>query len=79
MSSHSRLTVILLLTFSSTVIPVFIALDIHDKDIDSLLDMYMFQNGAYIFDEGEIDMSIPALSWHPVHSELHASFVSVLY
>jgi hypothetical protein len=37
----------LLLAFASTVIPGFSLLQIHDQDICSLLDMYVFRNGAY--------------------------------
>jgi hypothetical protein len=36
----------LLLTFASTVIPGFSLLDIHDQDLYSLLDTYVFWNGA---------------------------------
>jgi hypothetical protein len=36
----------LLLAFTSTVIPGFGLLKIHDQDFYSLLDMYVFQNGA---------------------------------
>jgi hypothetical protein len=36
----------LLLAFASTVIPGFSLLEIHDQDFYSLLDMYVFQNGA---------------------------------
>jgi hypothetical protein len=36
----------LLLAFASTVIPDFSLLEIHDQDFYSLLDMYVFGNGA---------------------------------
>jgi hypothetical protein len=36
----------LLLAFASTVIPFFSHLVVHDKDLCSLLDMYMFRNGT---------------------------------
>jgi hypothetical protein len=36
----------LLLAFASTVIPGLNLLEIHDQDFYSLLDMYVFQNGA---------------------------------
>jgi hypothetical protein len=36
----------LLLLFASTVTPGFSLLEIHDQDFYSLLDTYMFQNGA---------------------------------
>jgi hypothetical protein len=36
----------LLLAFASTVIPGFSLLEIHDQDFYSLLNMYVFQNGA---------------------------------
>jgi hypothetical protein len=35
-----------LLVFASTVIPDFSLLEIHYKDLYSLLDMYVFRNGA---------------------------------
>jgi hypothetical protein len=37
----------LLLAFASTIILGFSLLEIHDQDIDSLLDTYMFRNGAF--------------------------------
>jgi hypothetical protein len=37
----------LLLALASTVIPGFSLLDIHGQDFYSLLDMYMFRNGAF--------------------------------
>jgi hypothetical protein len=45
---HARIrwSVKLLLVFRSTVIPGSSLLRIHDQDFYSLLDMYMFQNGA---------------------------------
>jgi hypothetical protein len=36
----------LLLAFANTVIPGFSLLEIHDQDFCSLLDMYVFRNGA---------------------------------
>jgi hypothetical protein len=36
----------LLLAFASTVIPGFSLLEVHDQDFYSLLDMYVFRNGA---------------------------------
>jgi hypothetical protein len=36
----------LLLAFASTVIPGFSILEIQDQDFYSLLDMYVFRNGA---------------------------------
>jgi hypothetical protein len=35
-----------LLAFASIVIPSFILFEIHDQDLYSLLDMYVFRNGA---------------------------------
>jgi hypothetical protein len=45
-------SVILLLTFASTVIPGFSFLEIHDRDFYSLLDMYVFRNGASFSTKG---------------------------
>jgi hypothetical protein len=36
----------LLLAFTSTVIPGFSLLKVHDQDLYALLEVYMFQNGA---------------------------------
>jgi hypothetical protein len=36
----------LLLVFASIVIPGFFLFEIHDQDFCSLLDMYVFRNGA---------------------------------
>jgi hypothetical protein len=36
----------LVLAFASIVIPSFSLLEIRDQDIDSLLDVYVFRNGA---------------------------------
>jgi flagellar biosynthesis protein FliR len=37
----------LLLALASTFIPGFSLLEIHDQDLFSLLDMHVFQNGAF--------------------------------
>jgi hypothetical protein len=44
--SHGLRSVKLLLVFASTVIPGFSLLEIHDRDLYSILDMYVFRNGA---------------------------------
>jgi hypothetical protein len=41
-----RLSARFLLTFTSTVIPGFSLIEIHEQDFCSLLDMYVFRNGA---------------------------------
>jgi hypothetical protein len=52
----------LLVVFASTVIFGSILLEIHEWDIDSLLDMYVFQNWAYsLIQEGSA-----SLYWHHI-------------
>jgi hypothetical protein len=45
--SHCRWSVKLLLAFAGIIIPGFRLHMIHDQDFCSLLDMYMFRNGAF--------------------------------
>jgi hypothetical protein len=47
----------LLLAFASTVIPGFSVLEIHEQDFCSLLDMYVFRNGAFSSTRGEVGLS----------------------
>jgi hypothetical protein len=48
-----RLSVKLLQAFTSTVIPCFSLLQIHDQVFYSLLEVYIFQNGAsFLMKEG---------------------------
>jgi hypothetical protein len=83
----------LLLAFASTVVPGFSLLEIHDQDFYSLLDMYMFRNGAssstkdglvflcnhYILCTVVSSISMSMLSWQPCHYGLCAFFVTALY
>jgi hypothetical protein len=48
----------LLLAFDSTVIPGFSLLKIHEQDFYSLLDMYVFWNGASSSTNGGIGLSM---------------------
>jgi hypothetical protein len=48
----------LLLILASTVIPGFSLLDIHDQDFYSLLDMYVFRNGASSSTRGGVSLSV---------------------
>jgi hypothetical protein len=42
---------------ASTVIPSFSLLEIHDRDFDSLLDMYVFELG-HLYDERVVGLSV---------------------
>jgi hypothetical protein len=48
----------LLLALASTVIPGFSLLEIHDQDFFSLLDMYVFRNGASSLKRGGVGLSV---------------------
>jgi hypothetical protein len=48
----------LLPVFASTVIPDFSLLQIQEKGVCSLLDMYKFISGGFLFDEGGVDISV---------------------
>jgi hypothetical protein len=77
----------LLPAFTSTVIPDFSFLEIHDQDFYSLLDMYLFQNGASSSKKEWsvflcrryvccFSMSIHTLSWCLGHHGLCATLFS---
>jgi hypothetical protein len=83
----------LLLVFASTVIPGFSLFEINDQEFCSLLDMYVFRNGAssstkegsvflcrrYVCCTVSFSTSISALSRRSSHYGLCACFVTALY